>query len=767
MAKRKGNETGAPKGEEKVHVLDRFQLLHHKAAMDYCRRIEAKPRGMRTAIVEEKRGTYWKDKAIIRFGKDGEVKSPPGYEPTEHEQIAIRAEFAAIVWPEQVPTRTIMNPHPHFAKTADANTFVFYDKDGYIRMVQLRFETEDSGKIYVGYTYWSDQIWRMLEPEGLLPLWGIDRYENQAEVFIHEGAKAARAISDSIKAGTIGLHPWGEDMAHALHVGWIGGAQNPGRTDWSFLKEKNIQHAYIVLDRDYPGESALRSISQAIKMPATWIKFPDSFPHGFDMADPWPQQYFEDIDGAKFYVGPVIDQISGPATWMTNVEKFWVKSKKADGKPLEKKKVVLSDNAKHDALYLPDLDRFVMVNRPFVQYSPQHFNNVVAHLSDARDVAKMYLEAENKFAARLTYDPSTTEKVIHSPDGMMLNLYRPSLIRPQEGDHRPFIEFMDHLFPLEEDRNEMLRWVATLIARPERRMLYATLLVSEQTGVGKTTLAQEIIVPLVGRTNCSFPREGALAGDFNDWCGAKRFAYIAEIYQGHDFKVTNALKSAISDGTIRVNAKYDKEYEVDNRIHIMASSNSMRAIRLDLEDRRWLIPYVTEERWGEKNFERFYKWLRIGGLPIIRHWADNFRRLGGYVKTGEHAPMTNRKMEVITEGKSQGQVLAESIGMGMRDCSRPICINDVDLHAYIVGRIKGKMYDSKLELRKSCAAGGAILHRGPGDGRFTFSRMNAYALINGAAKTLIDRGGEAEAAIIQRLYTSTVGGIRGFMDEDM
>ena len=49
------------------------------------------------------------------------------------------------------------------------------------------------------------------------------------------------------------------------------------------------------------------------------------------------------------------------------------------------------------------------------------------------------------------------------------------------------------------ERYEVMKWCATLIARPDVRMTYAMLLISEQTGTGKSTMG-EILSQLVGPT---------------------------------------------------------------------------------------------------------------------------------------------------------------------------------------------------------------------------------------------------------------------------
>jgi hypothetical protein len=67
------------------------------------------------------------------------------------------------------------------------------------------------------------------------------------------------------------------------------------------------------------------------------------------------------------------------------------------------------------------------------------------------------------------------------------------------------------VFPVERQRLEVKRWIATLIARPAVKMRYGLLLVSETQGVGKTTLGH-MLTEVIGRHNaCSgFPSSSGL-----------------------------------------------------------------------------------------------------------------------------------------------------------------------------------------------------------------------------------------------------------------
>jgi hypothetical protein len=95
----------------------------------------------------------------------------------------------------------------------------------------------------------------------------------------------------------------------------------------------------------------------------------------------------------------------------------------------------------------------------------------------------------------------------------------------------------------------------------------------------------------VGLHNVSFPTEKQVTDSvFNSWAVHKRLAVVNEIYVGHSKKAYDNLKSYITDGRLSVEEKYQKPYDITNWVHIFACSNSLRALRLAYEDRRWFVP---------------------------------------------------------------------------------------------------------------------------------------------------------------------------------
>ncbi len=240
----------------------------------------------------------------------------------------------------------------------------------------------------------------------------------------------------------------------------------------------------------------------------------------------------------------------------------------------------------------------------------------------------------------------------------VFNCYHPGYIRPIAGNPKPWLDYMEHLIPDEIDRELTLKWIATLIAHPGIRMTYSVLLISEKHGVGKTTLGEKILAPILGKHNCSFPNEKDIVESaFNSWIARKRLAVVSEIYAGQSSKAYQNLKHIIADKDVTVNEKYSPAYTISNWLHVLASSNSIRALKLQNDDRRWLVPRVTESLKPIAYWKALNEWLRRGGLSHINQWAIDYCEKNGPVKEGEHAPLTARKVDVIEEGYSPGTKL--------------------------------------------------------------------------------------------------------------
>ena len=167
----------------------------------------------------------------------------------------------------------------------------------------------------------------------------------------------------------------------------------------------------------------------------------------------------------------------------------------------------------------------------------------------------------------------------------------------------------------------------------------------------------------MGKDNCSSPSEDSIVrGTFNDWAAHKRLAIVNEIYAGDSTKAYNKLKGIITDEDITINKKYQDIYTVENWLHIFACSNSMRALKLENDDRRWLVPKITDQTQPRQYWLEFYNWLsKDNGHGKIKQWAFDFIEKHGHVNCGDHAPLNEFKKQVIEETLSADMSLVLDI----------------------------------------------------------------------------------------------------------
>lgn len=664
----------------------------------YLRRLKAEAVGLKSAVIREKRGAYFKETARIDFADDGKVIATEGYEPTEQEQADIINDFIGAEFPTYVKVASPTNLPPMLANAERDTIFEFRDQFGQITMLQHRLDPKNDmeEKRYVPWTYWSDDKWRAAEPPGKLPLYGLEGIGDHTTVFVHEGAKAARYCRELVANNL--EHPWLEELKAGAHCGWSGGAFVPHRSDWEVLNRMGVKRIYIVSDNDKPGREAVSKISLHLRCQTFHVQFTDEWPSAFDLADPFPKRMFSNIQGKKFYVGPVFDACVHPATWMTD------QIKQPKGKPI----TIMRPHVTEEWAYIPEADLFVNTERPHIQGSETIINRSLSAFSHVADTCRLITSNYSGRLARLCYRPDVVGRKVTEGETSAINMHMPTTVKSEVGDPAPFLEFMDYMFPNKVECHEVMRWCATLIARPETRMAYGLLTISETQGIGKTTLSNNILAPLVGYNNVGYPTENDIVeSQFNSWMAHRRLVVVSEIYSGHSWKAYNKLKTYITDKEIMVNEKQQKRYRTENWAHFYASSNSPRAMKIEDSDRRWLVPSLTEAKWPISRFKAFHEWLNSGGLAIVKHWAEKFE---DYVGKGEPAPLTAKKKEMIAESRTPEEILAAGLAERLVYMNMDVVLTSKEIEIWASRESKGKTFSSSHDLRKAMIAEGMIMY---------------------------------------------------------
>ncbi|HEY7415023.1 MAG TPA: primase-helicase family protein, partial [Ktedonobacteraceae bacterium] len=650
-----------------------FHYSQFPALKAYIDRIGAEQLNFKRFMVKEYHGShYYVEKVLIKITDDFEIDcNNKEYAPTEEEATAIVDELKKVEFPKSIHAGYPEVEELLATGQVRGQLFVFPDiTRKHVIMCQERGEDKNEKKFYVPWTLFKSKggtFWRRMEPDGKLPFWKPKLWwkdpkdgkykRNKAHIMVHEGAKTAAFVDNLVNnpewRDQRRAHPWAEELAKYEHWGAIGGALATHRCDFDELGHINLEGDLVyTCDRDVAGEQAARVFSRMWGKKLYAIKFDHIFREGWDLADPLPEAMFSKT-------GTVLRQLSSyldPATWATiKLEK----GKKGDssGRPGYR----LTKDFEAEWVHTVNPEMFCHTRLPQKRYdTAAAFNSAVRPFTDVDDTARYLRSSYANKAVTIKYDPSRKPGLFQSQNGnQYVNIYQPwpgidyTDKEAKHVDYSPWVDFLERLIPNELERSHVMKWAATLISCPGVKMNYGILLVSEMQGVGKTTFA-DTIAKCLGETNYAYTNENAIISAFNDWA-EKQLVVVPEIYQGHSTKAYNQLKEIITDRVISVNRKFVPTYNVDNHVHIIACSNSMRALRLDNTDRRWFVPMVSQVKQTSDYWNSFHDWRDDeDGVRKVRLWAKVFVREHGRVEAGAEAPWTFTKKEMIEENDSPG-----------------------------------------------------------------------------------------------------------------
>lgn len=643
------------------------------ALASYIDRIGAEQLNFRRFMVKEYHGRYYVEKTIIKINSDFSIECrDERYAPTPEEATAIAVELKLENFPTYVPATKGQVEDLRKSSRVTGELYAFPDVERkMIRMCQERREGPQ-GKYYIPWSCYATKgehgmnkgEWMDMEADGDLAFWKPLEKRNKSIIMVHEGAKTAAFWDGLINDPTRRAErkdyervakSWVEHCADCEHWGAIGGALAMHRCDFKELHDMKIEgHLEYSCDNDTAGVEASKTFSRYMAgKEVRVIKYNNSFRAGWDLADPIPPELLDKNGRVKLR----LEDMMRPATWATQVSE----KKKGPGRPSHS----LTLKFKEEWYHCTDVKMYFHATMPGQAYEEQAFNCFVRPYSDVEDTAKLLRASEQGKVAFPSYDPSRPYGPFNRGEGK--NLYFNEYVEPRfDGysrveakrlDHGLLKEYFERLIPDDEDRHKLIKWVATVCVCPHIKMDYAALVVSEEHGVGKSTLGN-LMRGIVGECNTSQPNEKALTDERNSWAAKKRLAIIPEIYQGHSKATYNILKSLITERVIYYNEKFIAPYELPNWLGIYANSNSLAPLHFDNSDRRWLVPKCTERKSPQKFWNEFNHYMiEEDGYRRARQFFKDFIENNGSVLPGEEAPFTTTKRDMILSGYSPGQEL--------------------------------------------------------------------------------------------------------------
>lgn len=231
-----------------------------------------------------------------------------------------------------------------------------------------------------------------------------------------------------------------------------------------------------------------------------------------------------------------------------------------------------------------------------------------------------------------------------------INLWKGWGVEPKKGSVKPFHDLLNFVFAGDDKlRAWFLQWLAYPLQNPGAKNLTAVLLHSRAQGVGKSFIGY-IMGDIYGANFVVIDHE-ALKGNFNGWAVNKQFILGEEITGTHSRGAADRLKNMITREQIHVNIKYQPEYDIEDCVNYLLTSNHVDALFLEEADRRAVVHNIRSDPKPHEWYDAISKWRANGGAAHVFYYLINDVDLSDYNPT-RPAPTTAAKREMIELSKS-------------------------------------------------------------------------------------------------------------------
>jgi hypothetical protein len=259
-----------------------------------------------------------------------------------------------------------------------------------------------------------------------------------------------------------------------------------------------------------------------------------------------------------------------------------------------------------------------------------------------RSVAKAWMVSDTRVEVeRLAYNPGQPKLTPQA-----FNLWPGMGIEPAQGPVDHWLALLEHGVPDLQLRHWLIKWFAYPLQNLGCKLDTYLLFYGPQ-GVGKNALIAPFHT-MYGKNATTVSTEH-FDTSFNDTYSARQFINIDELSGGggrDGLKIANKIKMLTTSPTLWVNTKGKAEYEVDNHVNLVITSNHGDSIKLEEGDRRaTVIRFGTREHIQPAPYwDAYWAWLDNGGAAALYDYLLRVD-LTGFDPHGR-APHTEWKEEV-------------------------------------------------------------------------------------------------------------------------
>jgi hypothetical protein len=214
---------------------------------------------------------------------------------------------------------------------------------------------------------------------------------------------------------------------------------------------------------------------------------------------------------------------------------------------------------------------------------------------------------------RIVFQPNEDEEI-----NGCYNLWRGFGFDPAPGECGLFLDHIRNVLCGGDEAIYLyvLRWMARAVQRPGEAGQVAMVL-KGRMGTGKSFFAKTF-GRLFGRHYLAVSDSKRLVSNFNSHLRDCVVLFADEAFYAGDKKHESILKALITEDTLAIEAK-GKDIEMGaNCLHVIMASNEDWAVPAAMDDRRFLVLDVTDERRNAHNyFQNIQKQLDEGGYAAL------------------------------------------------------------------------------------------------------------------------------------------------------
>lgn len=256
-----------------------------------------------------------------------------------------------------------------------------------------------------------------------------------------------------------------------------------------------------------------------------------------------------------------------------------------------------------------------------------------------------------------------------------VNVYVPVPVRTVAGDPAPFLDLLQRMLPVKNDRDILLSYMAACVQYKGVKFQWAPLIQGAE-GNGKTVLTR-CVRYAVGKRYGHLPKAMDIDNKFNGWILNKLFIGVEDVFvPDHRREIMETLKPMITGGDgLDIQFKGQDQITADICANFIFNSNHPDAIKKTRNDRRFAIFFCAQQseedirRDGMSGayFPALYDWLKADGYAIVADFLSKYdiKAELNPATLCHRAPETSSTEEAIDAGLgSVEQLILEAVDEG-------------------------------------------------------------------------------------------------------